>query len=96
MAHANAKLCHLLKYISFVKKNNDIPFCIKRRVFDAALMSAILYGCESWLSGDLKPITKLYNWGLKQLLGIRMTTSNVLCCVEAGYPALADVVRNRQ
>ena len=27
--HAKNKLCHVLKYVSFIKKNNDIPFIVK-------------------------------------------------------------------
>ena len=57
--HATAKIPHVLKFVSFIKKNNDIPFFVKRRVCDAALMSALLYGCESWLTGNLKPTTSL-------------------------------------
>ncbi len=64
MTHADNKICHILKFISFVKKNNDVPFYVKRRAFDAALMSSVLYGSELWLGGDLKPMNKLYNWGL--------------------------------
>ncbi len=56
------KMPHVTKHISFLKKNNDILFQVKRRVLDAALMSAILYGCESWLSGDLKPVVTVYSW----------------------------------
>ena len=39
-------------------------------MFDAALSmsAALLFGCESWLGADLKPVTKLYNWAIKQLL----------------------------
>lgn len=90
-AHADAKMVHVNKFISFLKKNNDVPFTVKRRIFDAALMSAILYGCESWLNADLKPIVKLYNWALKQLLGVRMTTCNDVCYLEAGCPPLKDL-----
>ena len=46
-AHSTAKLWHVLKYVPFVTNNNDLPFIVKRRVFEAALMSAVLYGCES-------------------------------------------------
>lgn len=81
-AHARAKMCHVLKFVSFLKKNRDVPFYVKRRIFDAALMSSILYGCESWLDGDLKPVIKLYNWGIKQLLGVRISTCNDLCYCE--------------
>lgn len=94
--HAKSKTSHVLKFVSFVKKNNDVPFIVKRRVFDAALMSSLLYGCESWVGADLKPVIKLYNWALKQLLGVRKTTPNDVCYAEAGYPSLPDLVRWKQ
>ena len=94
--HAKSKLCHVLKFVSFVKKNNDVPFVVKRRVFDAALMSSLLYGCESWVGADIKPVIKLYNWALKQLLGVRKTTPNDVCYAEAGYPSLPDLIRFKQ
>ena len=46
-AHAQAKMCHILKFVSFIKKNNEVPFYVKRKLFEAALMSSVLYGCES-------------------------------------------------
>lgn len=95
-AHATAKIPHALKFVSFLKKNNDIPFFVKRRVLDAALISALLYGCESWLTADLKPITSLYNWCLKELLGVRRSTCNDVCYIEAGYPSLHQIVKNKQ
>ena len=79
-------MAQVMKFISFLKKNNDIPFQVKRRVFDACLTSSILYGCESWLNADLRPVRKLYNWSLKNLLDVRLTTCSDVCYVEAGYP----------
>ena len=95
-AHANAKMPHVLKFVSFISKNNDVPFFVKRRVFDAALMSSLIYGCESWIGADLKPMNKLYNWCLKRLLGVRKSTCNDVCYVESGYPPLHELVRYRQ
>ena len=46
--HVECKMPHVAKYISCLKKNDDIPFHVKRR-------------CESWVSGNLKPVTKVYN-----------------------------------
>ncbi|MPC81345.1 hypothetical protein E2C01_075955 [Portunus trituberculatus] len=43
--HAKTILSHVLKFVSFVKKNNVVPFVVKRRVFDAALLSCLLDGC---------------------------------------------------
>ena len=95
-AHALIKMPHALKFIAFVRKNNDIPFMVKKRVFDAALTSSLLYGCESWFTADLKPIMKLYNWCLKEMLGVRKTTCNDICYVEAGYPSLQHLVKYKQ
>ena len=61
--HAQEKMAHFNKFISFLHKNNHLPFVIKKRVFDACMVSAILYGCESWLNGDLKPVSKIYTTG---------------------------------
>ena len=69
--HAVSKMCHTLKFISFINRNNDVPFIIKRKIFDAAIMSTMLYACESWLNGNIKSIEKQYKWCIKQLLGVR-------------------------
>ena len=95
-AHAQTRVAHMNKFVSFLNKNNDIPFIVKKRVFDAVLMSTILYGCESWLNADLRPVVKLYNWAIKLLLGVRKTTCNEICYLELGLPPLKDLVRNKQ
>ena len=94
--HATIKMCHTLKFISFINKNNDIPFVVKKKIFDAALMSTLLYGCESWLNGNLQPIEKQYKWCIKQLLGVRKTTNNDICLIELGLPPLKSLVRAKQ
>ena len=95
-AHAQEKMAHFHKFMAFIEKNSDIPFIIKKRVFDACLLSAILYGCESWLNGDLKPVCKIYNWALKRMLGVRLTTCNDVCYVESGYVSLKAIVKKKQ
>ena len=45
--NANSRMCQVLKFVSFCQKNNDIPFFVKKKVFNAAVMSSLLYGCES-------------------------------------------------
>ena len=94
--HATQKISHVLKFVSFVEKNNTVPFIVKRRVFDAALTSSLLYSCESWLSADIKPLIKLYHWALKALLGVRKNTSNLCCYAEIGYLHLKDLLQYRQ
>ena len=91
--HALAKAAHVAKFVSFLKKNNDVPFQVKKRVFGAALMFAVLYGCESWLNADLKPIVEMYNWALKTLLDVRMTTCNDVCYTESGFPSIHSAIK---
>lgn len=50
--HAGAKLPHVHKFVSFINKNNDVPFAIKRWEFDAVLTSMLLYSCESRINAD--------------------------------------------
>lgn len=64
--------------------------------FDACLLSAMLYGCESWLNGDMEPVCKLYNWALKQMLGVRLTTCNDVVYIESGYAPLKAIVKRKQ
>ena len=90
-AHAKLKLPHVLKFVSFLKKNNDVPFTVKKRVFDAALTSTLLYGSESWVGADVKPVNKLYNWCIKELLGVRRSTCNDVCYMESGYPPPSQI-----
>ena len=94
--HVQEKMPHFNKFIAFINKNNNLPFAIKKRVFDACLVSAFLYGCESWLNANLMPLSKLYNWALKQLLGVRLTTCNDVCYIESGYNSLKTIVKSRQ
>ena len=52
---------------------------VKKNESDAALMSSLIYGCESWMAADMKPMVKLYNWCLKKLLGVRKSNCNDVC-----------------
>ena len=87
---------HFQKFIAFLRNNNYLPFVIKKRVFDACVMSTMLYGCESWLNGDLKPVAKIYHWALKQLLGVRSSTCNDVCYIESGYTSIKAIVKSKQ
>ena len=55
-AHVEEKKKHLNRLIIFLSRNYDAPFFVKRKVFDAAFSSAILYGCETWLDVSLLPL----------------------------------------
>jgi hypothetical protein len=95
-AHCSAKQAHVVKFAAFVKKNADFPFVVKQQVFKAALLSAILYSCESWLSPNLSTIPTLYMAALKFLLGVRKTTPNHICLIEAGVSPCKEFIQKRQ
>ena len=95
-AHCDAKASHIIKFAAFVKKNQDFPFWIKKKVLDSALLSAILYGCESWMCHNLGQISPLYMGAIKILLGVRKTTTNDLCLLELGYPSPKAMIQNIQ
>ncbi|ELU08933.1 hypothetical protein CAPTEDRAFT_207009 [Capitella teleta] len=43
-AQVATKICLVVKFEAFVRKNPDAPFAAKKKVFSAALVAAILYG----------------------------------------------------
>ena len=95
-AHLKAKQRHIMKFVSFVSKNVDFPFWVKRKVFDSALMSAILYGCEAWIGTSARHAQKDYNTGVKALLGVRTSTPNDICLTELNLPSVAARVISAQ
>ena len=95
-ADAKIRMAQVIKFISFVQKNNDVPFFVKIKVFKACVMSSLLYGCESWLSGDLRPISRAYMMCIKALLSVRNSTTNDLCLAELGLPEVKAIVLEQQ
>ena len=69
---------------------------VKRMVMEAALMSTLFYGCESWLTNNFRPVKSMYFSAIKTLLGVRKTTTNDLCLVELGVPSVKGFVQNMQ
>ncbi len=61
----------------------------KKKVFDAAVISALLYSCESWLHNNLKRVEKEYNKLIKCLMGVRKNT-------RTGINSIYDVVADRR
>ena len=95
-AHLEAKNKELNKLLIFFATNYDAPFTVKKKVLEAAFMSCILYGCEAWLNVPLKMVETMYMKAVKALLGVRITTPNDLCLIEAGLRPLTAIVKTRQ
>jgi len=96
-AQCEAKKAHVIKFEAYVRKNANMPFPAKKKVFDAALTSAVLYSCETWLSpAAITVALPMYASCVKNLLGVRKTTATDLCLVEIGIPTLPQYVRSSQ
>ena len=94
--HLEQKVRHVFKFYSFLRKNSDAPYKVKRHVWDSALCSSIFYSCETWFTKDLRCTEKFYLQSLKALLGVRITTCNDLVLAETGECGAVAYVRKRQ
>ena len=45
--HLRSKMCHILKFSSFLTKNSDAPYIVKRSVWTSALNASMLYSGKS-------------------------------------------------
>ena len=93
----------MLTFNAFITKNVDFPFWIKQKVFDAALLSTILYSSAAWLGNSARNAQAAYYSAVKTLLGVRVTAANDLCLmlrlsvhriiyilyIRADYPTLS-------
>ena len=91
-----SKQCHARKFRSFLRKNSEAPFAVNKAVWESALISSILYSCETWLTDSLKPAEQVYQRTLKDLVGVRYQTPSDLVYVETGIPPLSSFVAHRQ
>ena len=94
--HADLSSKQVLKFSAFAHKNRNMPYNFKYRTLQAALFSSMLYSCETWVTGNLASISKHYLAAVKALLGVRSSTPNTLCLVEAGLPEVAATILARR
>jgi hypothetical protein len=94
--HIKYKYAHICKYYSFVHRNVNAPYTVKLRVFQAAVSSALLYSCESWLTNNLKCVDTKMDGCLRALLGVRNQTSRDLMYLETGVVPASSEVETRQ
>lgn len=96
LKHAQQKAKHLNKFLMFMSKNADYPTFVKKKVLDACFSASLLYNCETWLGADTKRIDVMYMTAIKSFLGVRQTTANQLCLIDAGYPPLKALIQEKQ
>ena len=80
------------KFSIFCTANTSMPYIYKKKVFDAAVTSSLLYSSETWLTDNPKRIVKKFNMLVRCLLGVRKNTSLNLCLVEAGIPPVEFLI----
>ena len=93
--HAKDKLKHNIKYYTFLDRNPDVPFSMKRRVAEACVLSSILYGAETWFTDNFGKINSMYTKIVKALLDVRNTSCNDTCLIEADMPSLQALVKKK-
>ena len=84
------------KFAVFCASNTNMPYSFKRKVFDAAVTSALLYSTETWLTNKFKRIEKQYNKLIKCLLAVRKNTSINLCLIESGISPVQLVITKQR
>ena len=94
--HVSAKSKNVLKFHSFLSKNKDLPYTIKYRVFEACLLSSILYSSETWLHDRYGKLNTLYMGLVKALLGVKESCPNNIALLEGGFCGLQGIIRERQ
>ena len=61
--HISGKMKHVIKFFTFLNRNAEVPFHLKKIIADACILSTVLYGCAKWLTGNFdnwkQCITKL-------------------------------------
>ena len=86
----------VLKFYSFLNKNADLPYTLKRRVLEACLFSSLIYSCESWYSDKLGKLNTLYMASVKAALGVRESCPNIIALLEGGFARLSAIIKERQ
>lgn len=81
--HETVNKTLLNKFAIFCAANSNMLFTYKRKVFDAAVTSALFYDAETWLVNYLKKLIAQYNRAVKCLLSVRKHTSPELCFIES-------------
>lgn len=89
-------MAHIRKFSSFLRKNRDAPFSVKKLAWESGVKSAILYGCERWLCNNLRAAERPFLISQKQLLSVRSQTCHDLVQLELGCPGAKASIQETQ
>ena len=91
--HLKTRTADLNKFKIFCQVNATMPYQYKKNVLQAAILTSLLYSCESWFTENLKQMEQMYIGGLKSLLGVRETTRTDVVLLETGMPTLQELIK---
>ena len=80
------------KFRIFCKQNKSMSYSFKKKVFDAVIISSLIYGCETWLNIKMKKIEKIYFDAIRALLDVRESTRKDAMLLETGMPSLKELI----
>ena len=69
---------------------------MKEKVWNSAMLSAVLYSSETWFTSNLRSVERPYMATLKQLLKVRQSTCNDLVLVELGRGDAKSLIMDKQ
>lgn len=87
--HESSSEAVINKFSIFCASNTQMPFVYKKTLFEAAVMSSLLYSSETWLKRKTKVTEKQYNKPVKSLLGVGKNRSMNLCIMVTGIPPVS-------
>ena len=82
--------------ILFCAVHASTPFFIKKQVFDCCLLPSLLYGCETWITNNLKEVEGIYARSIKSLLSVRESTLRVNYMIQIAQRSLRTIVSDRR
>ena len=86
----------LIKLANFIRNNQFAPTSVKRKVLNACLKSAILYGQETWGGSSLAKIETLYRKSIKITFGLNTRVPNEILYLETGfYDLKAEIYKSQ-
>ena len=93
--HVKSRTKDLNKLRIFCKKNETMPYLFKKKVLEAAIISSLLYGCETWLGAEFREVEKMYISAIKSVLGVRETTRTDTTLIESGMLSVQELIKKR-
>ena len=91
----------LLQYLDQKGCGNTFLQAIQRSMQSTLLkpscvLSALIYGTETWLTDNFKQLDILYGRIIRALLGVKHSTPIDLCLIEAGMNPLKNIIMERR